>query len=69
MKAAIIRDYEAGIEIGEVEEPDLRNDPVVISVRAASLKPSRRQCAQAASSMKSSGIVTRQAPPSSSSVS
>ncbi|MEM1374389.1 MAG: NADP-dependent oxidoreductase [Pseudomonadota bacterium] len=39
MKAAIIRDYEADIEIGEVEEPDLRDDSVIIAVHAASLNP------------------------------
>lgn len=39
MKAAIIRDYETDIEIGEVGEPDLQDDSVLISVHAASLNP------------------------------
>lgn len=39
MKAAIIRDYEADIEIGDIAEPDLRDDCVLISVHAASLNP------------------------------
>ncbi|MEL7182396.1 MAG: NADP-dependent oxidoreductase [Pseudomonadota bacterium] len=39
MKAAIIRDYETDIEIGEVGAPDLQDDSVLISVHAASLNP------------------------------
>ncbi|MEO1549618.1 MAG: NADP-dependent oxidoreductase [Pseudomonadota bacterium] len=39
MKAAIIRDYETDIEIGEVSEPDLHDDAVLISVHAASVNP------------------------------
>lgn len=39
MKAAIIRDYEKEIEIGEVGEPDLHNDSVLILVHAASINP------------------------------
>jgi NADPH:quinone reductase-like Zn-dependent oxidoreductase len=39
MKAAIIRDYETEIEIGDVGEPDLHDDSVLISVHAASLNP------------------------------
>lgn len=39
MRAAIIRDYDTEIEIGEVGEPDLHDDSVLISVHAASLNP------------------------------
>lgn len=39
MRAAVIRDYDTEIEIGEVGEPDLHDDSVLISVHAASLNP------------------------------
>ena len=39
MKAAIIRAYDTEIEIGQVGEPDLHDDSVLISVHAASLNP------------------------------
>ena len=39
MKAAIIRDYEAAIEIAEVEKPALEDDSVIIEVHSASLNP------------------------------
>ncbi len=39
MKAAIIRDYEADVEITEVEKPALVDDSVIVEVHAASLNP------------------------------
>ena len=39
MKAAVIRDYGAPIEIGDVEPPEPRDDSVVIAVRAAGINP------------------------------
>lgn len=39
MQAAIIRDYEADIEIAEIDAAELRDDSVLIAVRAASLNP------------------------------
>ena len=39
MRAAVIRSYEAPIKIEEVEKPELRDDAVLISVRAASVNP------------------------------
>lgn len=39
MKAAIIQDYEAPVEIAEVDRPALHEDSVIIEVHAASLNP------------------------------
>ena len=39
MKAAVIEDYQAPIEIREVEPPEPRNDSVLIAVRAAGINP------------------------------
>ena len=39
MKAAVIRDYEAAIEIAEVDKPTLEDDSVIIEVHSASLNP------------------------------
>ena len=39
MKAAVIRDYEAAIEVTEVEKPALEDDSVIIEVHSASLNP------------------------------
>ena len=39
MKAAVIRDYEATIEVTEVEKPALEDDSVIIEVHSASLNP------------------------------
>ena len=39
MKAAIIRDYDAAVEIAEVDKPELQDDSVIIEVHAASLNP------------------------------
>jgi len=39
MKAAIIRDYEAAVEIAEIEKPALQDDTVIVEVHAASLNP------------------------------
>lgn len=39
MKAAIIRDYDAAVEIAEIDKPELQDDAVIIEVHAASLNP------------------------------
>lgn len=39
MKAAIIRDYEAPVEISEIERPAIQDDSVIIEVHSASLNP------------------------------
>lgn len=39
MKAAIINNYNANVEIAEIEEPALDGDSVVVAVHAASLNP------------------------------
>jgi len=39
MKAAIINDYDAPIEIAEINKPTLQDDSVIIEVHAASLNP------------------------------
>ncbi len=39
MKAATINDYDAPIEIAEIDPPELREDAVLIEVHAASLNP------------------------------
>jgi len=39
MKAAMITTYEAPIEIGDVEKPELADDSVLIAVHAASINP------------------------------
>jgi len=39
MKAAIIQDYNAPVEIAEVAKPQLKDDSVLIKVHAASLNP------------------------------
>ncbi len=39
MKAAVIQDYEAPIEIAEIDKPILQDDSVIIEVHAASLNP------------------------------
>jgi len=39
MKAAIINDYDAPIEIAEIDKPTLQDDSVIIEVHAASLNP------------------------------
>ncbi|MGY3038604.1 2-desacetyl-2-hydroxyethyl bacteriochlorophyllide A dehydrogenase [Rhodanobacter sp. TND4EL1] len=39
MKAAMIQDYHAPIEIGNVDKPELKDDSVVIAVHAASINP------------------------------
>jgi len=39
MKAAIIRDYEAPVEIADIDMPTLQEDSVIIEVHAASLNP------------------------------
>ncbi|MFQ1699348.1 NADP-dependent oxidoreductase [Loktanella agnita] len=39
MKAAVIKDYEAPVEISEVDAPALADDSVLVDVHAASLNP------------------------------
>jgi NADPH:quinone reductase-like Zn-dependent oxidoreductase len=39
MKAAMIKEYEGAIEIGDIEKPELKDDSVLISVHAASVNP------------------------------
>lgn len=39
MKAALIQDYSAPVEIAEIAKPDLKDDSVLIEVHAASVNP------------------------------
>lgn len=39
MKAAIIKEYQAPIEIGNIDKPELKDDSVLVAVHAASINP------------------------------
>lgn len=39
MKAALIKTYQAPIEIGNIDKPELKNDSVLVAVHAASINP------------------------------
>lgn len=39
MKAAIIKDYQAAIEVASIDKPELKDDSVLVAVHAASINP------------------------------
>src|SRR5450830_1829516 len=39
MKAAIIKEYQALIEIGNIDKPELMDDSILVAVYAASINP------------------------------
>ena len=43
MKAALIQDYSAPVEIAEIAKPDLKDDSVLIEVHAASVNTAKNE--------------------------